>query len=329
MPLSGEKSVGSEILGVRMWAIVLGACALTAIPFVLAGFFFDLAFFRMFVQGPAISLVAVRLLRRYPATYAFAGAIEGVFLMSLAALFVLLICYSAAAGGAYFPLADAQLVRVDQWLGYDWRSYAGFAAAHPALLQALRYAYNTILFQPALIGVILFMASQEARFEKFVLANMVVVTLTCSIFLLLPATTAWTFQGQEALAVKILPDLPTTTNSWLSDLLQIRSGLGRHVVRAAGIIAFPSFHCSSAILNSWAVWRVRWVRLPFLLLNLTMIAATPLIGGHYVADLIGGAVVAGATIAALDLFYRRLLGAKWLRLPAWKGWSKPEHPLLQ
>ena len=315
-----------EILGVRIWAIVLAACAVAAVPFLLSGFAFNGGVLRIFVQWPAIAgLIAVRLLRRYPTTYALAGAIEGIFLLSVAGLFGLLICYSAAACGAALPLVDAQLVRVDRWLGYDWQVYAGFAAAHPLLLQTFRHAYGTNLLQPALIAALLFMASQEQRFEKFVLANLVIVTLTCLTFMLLPATTAWTFVGQESLASRILPDLPTTTNSWLNDLLQIRSGLGRHVTRPSGIIAFPSFHCASAILNAWAVWKVRWVRLPFLALNLTMIAATPLIGGHYVADLIGGAIVAGVTIVALDRLYRGLLGAKWLQLPALKWWGRPGY----
>lgn len=300
-------------LGVRMWPILVAACALAAIPFLLTGFSFKLGFFLIFVQWPAIGFVAVRLLRRYPATYVFAGAIEGIFLMSLVALFGLLVCYAAAAGNA--PLIDAQLVQVDHALGYDWQTYARFCAAHPWLLQVFRGAYSTNLTQPAVIGFVLFAASQESRFEKFVLANVVSVMLTACVFLLLPATTAWTFHGQEALAGKILPDLPTTTNSWLGDLMQIRGGAGRHLTRLSGIVAFPSFHCASAILNIWAVWRVRKARLPFLALNLTMVAATPIIGGHYIADLIAGAVVAWATIAMLDGLHRHLLGTTWLRLP--------------
>lgn len=309
----------AEILGPRLWTILLVACAIAAVPFLLAGFSIDAHILGIFIQWPAIgSLIAARLLRRYPTTYAFAGAIEGIFLMSLAALFGLLVCYSAATSGA--PLIDAQLVRADHWLGYDWRAYAELAAAHPVALQALRYAYNTNIIQPALVDAILFIASQESRFEKFVLANMVCMALTCFLFMLVPATTAWTFSGQEALATRILPDLPTTTNSWLRDLLQIRSGLGRHVLRPSGIIAFPSFHCGSAILNIWAVWKIRAVRLPFLALNLVMIAATPLIGGHYVTDLIGGAIVAALTIATVGPCHRSLRRAKWLQLPASKGW---------
>jgi len=311
--------VSPEILGIRIWLILLVACAVAAIPFLLTGFFFDVKFLMMFAEGPAICFIPVRLLRRYPATYAFAGAVEGIFLMTLAALFGLMVCYAAAAGDA--PLVDAQLLRVDQWLGYDWQVYARFAATHPWLLQTLRYVYASNLTQPAVIGAILFMASQEERFEKFVLANIVSVTITAGLFLLLPATTAWTFQGQEIHAAKLLPDLPTATNSWVGDLLHIRSGAGRHLTRLSGIIAFPSFHCASAILNVWAIWRVRMMRLPFLALNLVMIAATPLIGGHYIVDLIGGAVVAAVTIATLDSLHRYLLRFRWFSLPLPAAWG--------
>lgn len=304
--------MASENLGVWMWPILLLACALAAIPFLWADFRFELSFFLIFVQWPAISFVAVRLLRRYPAAHAFAGAVEGIFLMSLAALFGFLVCYSAAAGNA--PLIDAQLAHVDHFLGYDWQVYARFCAAHPILLQAFRYAYGTNLTQPAVIGFVLFAVAQETRFEKFVLATVISVALTAFIFLLLPATTAWSFHGQDALAGKILPDLPTPANSWLGDLIQIRNGGGRHPARIAGIVAFPSFHCASAILNIWAVWRVRFARLPFLALNIVMIAATPIIGGHYIADLIGGGVVAWITIASLDGVHRQLVKATRLRL---------------
>jgi acyl-CoA synthetase (AMP-forming)/AMP-acid ligase II len=63
------------------------------------------------VQWPAIaSLIAARLLRRHPTTYAYAGVVEGILLMSVAALFGLLICYSAAACGASLPLVDLAIL---------------------------------------------------------------------------------------------------------------------------------------------------------------------------------------------------------------------------
>jgi membrane-associated phospholipid phosphatase len=108
--------------------------------------------------------------------------------------------------------------------------------------------------------------------------------------------------------------------------MQIRAGSGRHLTRLAGIVAFPSFHCASAILNAWAVWPVRSLRLPFMALNLLMIAATPVIGGHYLADLIGGALVAVLTIIVVGGVHRRFLNSNLLRLPpSLSEWLEPRR----
>jgi hypothetical protein len=58
-----------------------------------------------------------------------------------------------------------------------------------------------------------------------------------------------------------------------------------------GLIAFPSFHTAAAVLYTWALWPMRAVRWPFLLLNTAVIATTPIGGSHYFADIIAGAVV--------------------------------------
>ncbi len=64
-----------------------------------------------------------------------------------------------------------------------------------------------------------------------------------------------------------------------------------------GLIAFPSFHSAAAVLFAFAAWPVRWLRIPSLLLNALMLAATPIQGGHYFADTIGGICVALGAIA--------------------------------
>ena len=48
-----------------------------------------------------------------------------------------------------------------------------------------------------------------------------------------------------------------------------------------GIITFPSFHASAAILLAWGFWGVRFVRWPALALNLVMTVSCPFVGAHY------------------------------------------------
>ena len=80
----------------------------------------------------------------------------------------------------------------------------------------------------------------------------------------------------------------------------LRSGT-IHAVRLdhlEGLVSFPSFHTTAAMIFAWTLWTVRYVSFAALVLNLTLIAATPIIGAHYFIDLVGGAVVA---LAAMSL----------------------------
>jgi hypothetical protein len=54
-------------------------------------------------------------------------------------------------------------------------------------------------------------------------------------------------------------------------------------------------HAALGLLFIFALWPVRYIGWISVLLNLTMIAATPVDGSHYFSD-----VVAGLTIAALS-----------------------------
>ena len=65
-----------------------------------------------------------------------------------------------------------------------------------------------------------------------------------------------------------------------------------------GLVAFPSFHTAAGLLYIWAFWPLRLLRWPAIVVNCAMIATTPLGGAHYVIDLLAGAVVAFAAIAA-------------------------------
>ena len=68
-----------------------------------------------------------------------------------------------------------------------------------------------------------------------------------------------------------------------------------------GLITFPSFHTAAALMFIWALRTVPYVRWPAIVLNVALIAATPIDGAHYFIDLVGGAAVAFAALAAKPL----------------------------
>jgi membrane-associated phospholipid phosphatase len=80
----------------------------------------------------------------------------------------------------------------------------------------------------------------------------------------------------------------------LRDILALRDGSLRHLelFKITGIVSFPSFHAASAVLYIWALWPVRYVGGAAVVLNLLMVASTPVIGAHYMIDVFGGVALA-------------------------------------
>jgi membrane-associated phospholipid phosphatase len=74
-----------------------------------------------------------------------------------------------------------------------------------------------------------------------------------------------------------------------------------------GLVAFPSYHCIAAILFMWASWTVHSLR-PFMVaVNLLMLAATPIVGGHYFVDLVAGALIVPPSIVLVEWLYSKAL----------------------
>ncbi len=78
-----------------------------------------------------------------------------------------------------------------------------------------------------------------------------------------------------------------------------------------GVLTFPSFLAASGILYMWAFWPLRWVRALVIPWNVLMIVATPLGGGHYLADVLAGIAVA---LGAIGITLR--ISASCSRAPA-------------
>ncbi|MBB4258772.1 phosphatase PAP2 family protein [Bradyrhizobium sp. CIR3A] len=66
----------------------------------------------------------------------------------------------------------------------------------------------------------------------------------------------------------------------------------------APLLTFPRFHAITAVLCTWAVWPLRWLRLVGVLWNAVVLLAPPIGGGHFFIDVIAGVVVALSTIYA-------------------------------
>jgi membrane-associated phospholipid phosphatase len=217
--------------------------------------------------------------------------------------------YIAAA--ANLPMQDAALNTFDRALGLDWMAYFNFVYHRHALLFATVLAYSMIGWPVFGVPIALGWTGRYRRMQEFTLAFGIALVATTIISTLLPA------MGTYAL-LNFTPDpnifTPGAYLEQLRDLPLVRDGSLRTIDfnALAGIITFPSFHAAAAALYLWAFWPVRWIGPIAMMLNIAMLLATPICGGHYFVD-----VFAGIAVAALAVVAARWIGNRLARpLPA-------------
>ena len=199
--------------------------------------------------------------------------------------------YLAAASG--YPLIDSASTKLDAILfGFDWDVEANWVANHPALDWLLQQAYFSLYYQGALVFLIGSVSHPGDRNGEIIWQFCISLVLTCAIFVFTPAV------GHVAHAGA----------GWLKTLMMIRSGEWNSLdfSHIEGIICFPSFHTTLAILLVYAVRHHLWALAVLVPLNMLLIVATLSVGGHYLVDLPAGAAVAVVSIAATRLLRQQL-----------------------
>lgn len=205
--------------------------------------------------------------------------------------------YLAAAGGR--PMAAQAFIAADRALGFDWPAYEAFVAAHPALRATLSFAYQTMGVQLALLVGALILLGRHAQLrlltDVFILSALVVIFFSW----LFPAVDADVMFGKYA-ATRTASGLWSTGGQRADDFLNLHYGLMTTipVMNVTGLVTFPSFHTVCAILFVMTAAQFPAFRIPALTINILMIAATPVEGGHYLVDLLAGAAVCMAVQAA-------------------------------
>jgi membrane-associated phospholipid phosphatase len=185
----------------------------------------------------------------------------------------------------HVPLIDHPLRVADAVLGFDWQSFAEFTLVkHPLTANVLTWAYISFYLQP--FAILTICAANPKLCEKEFLQNYAFTAIICVVI------------------GGILPALGEPSSVWplqLAEFERVWSGQW-HVLDFStmqGLVVFPSFHAAFAVI---AVYAVRH-SLPGLLglapINLAMLVSTVPVGGHYLTDISGGVMVAGASILCI------------------------------
>lgn len=217
---------------------------------------------------------------------------------------------------APLPLQDDLLISLDRSLGLDWLAYFELVHSSPLTIWLFQESYEFLsLFSLLALGALIVM--NDTRRARFFIEVFFVTAVFC--------TFAGAFFPAFAAVETLIPDLSHYTNFThapgvyhVNELIALRDPTASVVLSPgslSGLVTFPSFHTASGVLLCVVFFRT-WLFVPVAIYSTLMIASSPIFGGHYLIDLIAGAMVALA------------MSALFLRLPRYQGLLSRQAPAL-
>jgi membrane-associated phospholipid phosphatase len=256
--------------------------------------------------------------RRYATNDGLAASFEGIAQLTATSLILAFLQYPAAKVG--HALTDWDLASADRMLGFDWPGHFRAVLAHPWIEAFFSKVYLSILSQGAVLCLLVGLRDPD-RLRICVAANAMVAAIGLAIFVVAPAAGAFGYYAPEGI-----------TSSYLNEFIAARAG-GVAAVRLGtvqGIIQFPSLHASTAVILAYGFLALpRWAAVPMLLIEAILAISALSMGGHHLADVIAGALLAAGALIALRSV--RTLGsterAALYQHPAESAWEHraPSH----
>ncbi|MGH6836202.1 MAG: phosphatase PAP2 family protein [Methylocella sp.] len=187
------------------------------------------------------------------------------------------------------PTWDGAFVTADQALGLNWLDMYQWLIAHPVIEASGHAVYMILGPEMLILFFVLELLGHHNQARTFLLWFMVSALATIGIGILNPAAGAFVYYH--------LPVASTT--GYVSQWADLRNGTLRtfNPLNTQGLVIFPSFHATLAVLCTYAARPLRILKIPLLALNLLIILSSPAMGGHYFIDIIAGIILAALTIS--------------------------------
>lgn len=279
-----------------IYAAVLFQAFAALILFAWLNYSIHVSLARRLPFGAVLLIFCGLMLRRYGHPKLAAG-LEITGLTYLSGVFSVLILFPLTE--LSWPFADRLLAGIDNDLGFFWPAFAKLIVENEWLLVGGQFIYHSFNWQPIIVVIIAVSSGQIRRCWVFVTASAFAAIATMAIYPFVPAAGPCVHYGLSFEEFGALGKFPWQFGPELARLREQSGG----VIRAESVFAmvsFPSYHAVAAVLFAWAVWPIKWARIPFLVFNLFMLAATVVIGIHYLSDVLGGILVAIITIILTD-----------------------------
>jgi membrane-associated phospholipid phosphatase len=303
-----------------IWAVVAAVAMMVLAAPILTRFYIA---WRTFAAPAAVCLVLMAgasFYRRWRTDLRLASGLEATAQLVAFAAVGAPLSYMAAA--ADLPLVDHALDLIDHAVGLDWLALLGFMNANPALYALLRPIYLSLTLQMTIVTLCLAFSGRLIGLRVYMLAFILAALVTIALSAVLPAVGVWPHDGLTAAASPHVT--PAVSTSW-PVFHGLREGGLRALVAVGseGIITFPSLHAALAVILIAALRPIPVLRWLILVLNMLMLAATPIDGSHYFVD-----VFAGILVAALCLFVARAIAAMAVAKHAAGARSESKIPRL-
>lgn len=191
------------------------------------------------------------------------------------------------------PLVDAPLQAADRALGFDWMAGYQFLKSQPLLTTILGWAYGSMVYQALYFCVLFALMGKKNELREMFWLVLVMGLFTSLGVMLFPA-----------LGPFKLFDL--AGGSFVPEMERIKSGHDMHfaLAKMTGVVSFPSFHTAMALAYIWGFRNTGPIGWAAIALNLVMLCAIPWYGGHYLVDMIAGAVVMLVSLAIVRIALR-------------------------
>jgi membrane-associated phospholipid phosphatase len=250
-----------------------------------------------------------------------AAYLEATSFAGLAGL--LTVCANLVGASLSGLFVDEHLIAVDRALGYDWLAVYRLSHAHPWITHVLDFAYASMGLQLLAVPLLLTFSGQAVRKWGFLTAWMFASVITIIIFPFAPAEGAPVHFG-------VHPDALSKPWFWWfgPQIDHLRAGAVRDISSGAmGLVSVPSFHAATGVMFMWASWRLNWFRIPVTILNIVMIASTPISGAHYMVDVLAGvAVGCTSVLIARWLVIAASVEERWFAVGSERGTSSETIP---
>lgn len=189
------------------------------------------------------------------------------------------------------PFIDAYIIKADAYLGFYWPDIMFWAAQHPILSLILKISYMSTMAQLSVLIALLGLTGRRQQMDVLLLTVFISATIAICFWGLFPSSGAMSVHN---LPVEIETAVsPIVGQEYGAELRRIATQ-GPGVIapyEIRGLIGFPSYHASLAFVALFASFAMKRLFPVFLVLNILIMPATLIHGGHHLLDLFAGFVL--------------------------------------